>query len=170
MTPQTRVTTLQVLDPVKIEFSVPESYARAVAPDARVRFRLQGLDETFEGTVYAIEPVIDPETRSLTIRARSANPDRQLLPGAFAEVELAVRESAKALSVPAIAVIPELGGKKIYVLEDGRAVSRSVETGIRTESRVEIVSGLSIGEQVIVSNVARLTGGVEVVVREGEEG
>lgn len=168
VTPQTRVTTLQVLDPVKIEFSVPESYAREVAPGASVRFRVQGLEETFTGAVYAIEPAIDRETRSLTIRARSANPGGELLPGAFAEVELAVRESVAALSVPAIAVIPELGGKKVFVLEEGRAVERSVRTGIRTESRVEIVEGLAAGERVIVSNVARLTAGVEVMLTEPE--
>jgi membrane fusion protein (multidrug efflux system) len=80
-----------------------------------------------------------------------------------------VRGSAEALSVPAIAVIPELGGKKVFVLEDGKAVSRPVETGIRTASRVEIVEGLEAGEQVIVSNVARVTAGVEVVVRDEEE-
>ena len=169
VTPQTRLTTLQVLDPVKIEFAVPESYARAIAPGARVRFAVQGLEKTYEGAVYAAEPAVDPETRSLTVRARSPNPDGALIPGAFAEVELSVRQSPEALSVPSIAVIPELGGKKVFVLEDGKAVSRQVETGIRTQSRVEIVAGLEDGEQVIVSNVARLTAGVEVVVRDGGE-
>ncbi len=169
VTPQTRLTTLQVLDPVKIEFAVPESYARAIAPGARVRFAVQGLEKTYDGAVYAAEPAVDPETRSLTVRARSPNPDGALIPGAFAEVELSVRQSPEALSVPSIAVIPELGGKKVFVLEDGKAVSRQVETGIRTQSRVEIVAGLEDGEQVIVSNVARLTAGVEVVVRDGGE-
>jgi membrane fusion protein (multidrug efflux system) len=169
VTPQTRLTTIQVLDPVKVEFAVPESYARVIAPGASIRFRVQGLPDTYQGTVYATEPAVDPETRSLTVRARSPNPGRELIPGTFAEVELAVRGSAEALSVPAIAVIPELGGKKVFVLEDGKAVSRPVETGIRTASRVEIVEGLEAGEQVIVSNVARVTAGVEVVVRDEEE-
>ncbi len=171
VTQQTRLTTLQVLDPVKIEFAVPESYAREIQPGASIRFRVQGIEESHDGTVYAAEPAVDPETRSLTVRARAPNPERILIPGAFAEVELAVRESAEALSVPAIAVIPQLGGKKVFVLEAGKAVDRVVETGVRTQSRVEIVSGLEEGEQVIVSNVSRLTSGVEVVVRDdGEAG
>ena len=170
VTPQTRVAPLQVLDPVKIEFSVPESYARQVQPGASVRFRVQGLEEGFTGTVYAVEPVIDPDTRSLTLRARAPNPAGNLVPGAFAEVELAVREAPEALSVPAIAVIPELGGKKVFVLDEGRAVARPVRTGIRTESRVEIVEGLEEGEEVIVSNVARLTAGVEVKVTDERAG
>lgn len=164
---QTRVTTLQQLDPVKVEFSVPESYARHVEEGERIRFRVQGVEDWFEGEVYAREPVIDPETRGLKLRARAANERGLLLPGAFAEIELTIRAVEEALAVPAIAVLPEMGGKKIFVLEDGRAVARSVETGIRTASRVEIVSGLEPGERVIVSNVARLSAGVEVVVEEG---
>lgn len=161
---QTRVTTLQQLDPVKVEFSVPESYARHVEQGERIRFRVQGVEGWFEGEVYAREPVIDPETRGLKLRARAANERGLLLPGAFAEIELTIRSVDEALAVPSIAVLPEMGGKKIFLLEDGRAVPRSVETGIRTTSRVEIVSGLEAGERVIVSNVARLTAGAEVVV------
>ena len=166
----TRITTLQDIDPVKIEFSVPEAYARDLAAGNTIRFRVQGIDEPFEGAIYAAEPSIDPQTRSLTLRALAANPEGTLLPGAFAEVELAVRQVDNALSVPSLAVVPELGGTKVYVLEEGRAQPRAVETGIRTESRVQITQGLEAGEQVIVSNIPRLASGVEVeVVDRGPE-
>jgi membrane fusion protein (multidrug efflux system) len=160
----TRITTLQDIDPVKVEFSVPEAYARELAAGDSIQFRVQGVDEPFVGTIYAVEPSIDPQTRSLTLRARAANPDGLLLPGAFAEVELAVREIEDALSVPSLAVVPELGGKKVFVLQDGRAEPRVVETGIRTETRVQITRGLEPGEMVIVSNIPRLASGVEVEV------
>jgi len=160
----TRVTTLQDIDPVKVEFSVPEAYARELATGSPIRFRVQGIDEPFAGTVYALEPSIDPQTRSLTLRARADNPDGLLLPGAFTEVELAVRQVEDALSVPSLAIVPELGGKKVYVLEEGRAEPRVVETGIRTETRVQITRGLEPGERVIVSNIQRLASGVEVAV------
>jgi len=159
---QTRVTTLQDIDPVKIEFSVPETYAGDLSVGDRVYFRIQAIDQPIEGTVYAIEPSIDPESRSLTLRARAPNPDRKLLPGAFAQVEIPVRQVPDALSVPSIAVIPELGGKKVFVLEDGKAEPRIVETGIRTDTRVEITVGLEAGDRVIVSNIARLVRGAEV--------
>ncbi|MDX1643685.1 MAG: efflux RND transporter periplasmic adaptor subunit [Thermoanaerobaculia bacterium] len=159
---QTRVTTLQQLDPVKVEFSIPESYARDVEAGDRIRFRVQGIDDRFEGEVYAREPAIDPETRGLRLRARAANPDGRLIPGAFAEIELTIRSVDEALAVPSIAVLPEMGGKKLFVLEDGRAVARPVQTGIRTTDRVEIVDGLAPGERIIVSNVARLSSGTEV--------
>jgi membrane fusion protein (multidrug efflux system) len=165
---QTALTTLQDLNPVKLEFAVPETYARQVKEGAIVRFRVQGVENYFEGVVYAREPGIDRETRSLMLRARAPNPQGVLIPGAFAEVELTMRQAAEAISVPSIAVIPELGGKKIFVLEEGQARARSVEIGIRTETRVEIVAGLAAGEQVIVSNIARLSPGVEVVVSDSD--
>ena len=161
---QTRLTTLQDIDPVKIEFSVPEAYARDLAVGDPVRFGVKGLDGEFLGTVYALEPAIDLETRSLTLRATSPNPERKLVPGAFAEVRVAVREVPNALSLPAIAVVPELGGKKVFVLEEGLAQPRVVETGIRTETRVQITRGLEPGERVIVSNIPRLRGGIAVEV------
>ena len=162
----TRITTLQDIDPVKIEFSVPEAYARDLVVGNSIRFRVQGIDEPFEGRIYAAEPSIDPQTRSLTLRALADNPEGNLLPGAFAEVELAVRELEDALSVPSLAIVPELGGKKVDVLDEGRAEPRVVETGIRTETRVQITRGLEPGEQVIVSNIPRLARGIEVEVVE----
>ena len=93
-----------------------------------------------------------------------------MLPGAFTEVELAVRQVEDALSVPSLAIVPELGGKKVYVLEEGRAEPRVVETGIRTETRVQITRGLEPGERVIVSNIQRLASGVEVAVVDEESG
>lgn len=166
---QTRLTTLQDIDPVKVEFSVPEAYARDLAVGDRVRFGIKGLDSEFLGRVYALEPAIDLETRSLTLRATAPNPEGTLLPGAFAEVRVAVREVSEALSVPAIAVVPELGGKKVFVLEEGLAQPRVVETGIRTETRVQITRGLAAGERVIVSNIPRLRAGIAVEVEEEEK-
>ena len=159
---QTRVTTLQDIDPVKVEFSVPESYAGDLAVGDSVYFRIQAVERAVEGSVYAIEPAVDTESRSLTLRARAPNPDRELLPGAFAQVEIPIRNVPDALSVPSIAVIPELGGKKVFVVEAGKAEPRIVETGIRTDTRVQITTGLEPGERVIVSNLPRLVRGVEV--------
>ena len=165
ITPQTRITTLQKMDTVKVEFSVPEVHAGRIAPGETVRFRIKGADRVFEGEIYAVEPTVDRETRSLLARARCPNPDGKLLPGAFADVTLAVNEVDNALTVPAMAVIPELGSKKLFVVEDGRAVPRLVETGIRTESEVEITRGLEPGDHVIVSAIQQLASGLPVAER-----
>lgn len=159
ITPQMPIATLQKLDTVKLEFTVPETYADRLRIGDSVRFRIKGSAEDYSGRIYAVEPNIDPETRSLRARARSANPDGRLLPGAFADVELVVREVQDALTVPSVAVIPELGSRKVYVVEDGRAVPRLIETGIRTESEVQVTGGLSAGDMVIVSAIQQLSTG-----------
>ncbi|MGD8374658.1 MAG: efflux RND transporter periplasmic adaptor subunit [Acidobacteriota bacterium] len=162
LSPQMRITTLQDVDPVKMDFTLPEAYADRVRPGTEVAFRVKGIDRTFHAEVYAIEPRVDPETRSLRIRGRSPNPDGRLLPGAFADVTLAVNRVDDALAVPSLAVIPELGGKKVFVLEDGLAQPRRVETGIRTDTEVQIVAGLAAGDRVIVSAIQRLRPGLPV--------
>jgi membrane fusion protein (multidrug efflux system) len=162
ITPQTRIATLQKLDPVKIEFSVPENHAGRIRAGDTVTFAVRGSSGGYEGKVYAVEPNVDSETRSLRVRARCANPGGELLPGAFADVELAINAIEDALTVPALAVIPELGSKKVFVIEDGKAVPRLVETGVRAETEVQITRGLDAGDRVIVSAIQRLNSGLPV--------
>jgi len=164
VSPQTRVTTLIDTDPVKLEFAVPERYAADFGPGKTVEFRVAGVEGSRRAIVYAVEPSVDPATRTVPVRATSPNPGGVLLPGAFADVTLAVREVPDALTVPSIAVIPELGGKRVWVVEDGAAQPRPVETGIRTGDRVEVTSGLAAGERVIVTGLQLVRPGLEVEV------
>lgn len=162
LAPQMPIATLQKIDTVKMEFTVPESYAGRLRVGEKVRFRVKGSTRDHEGEVYAFEPNVERETRSLRARARSANPDGELIPGAFADVELAIREIEDALTVPAMAIIPELGSKKVFVVEDGRATPRLVETGVRTDTEVQVVRGLAADDRVIVSAIQRLSSGLPV--------
>ncbi len=167
---QTRIASLHDLDPVKLDFSVPERYSALMRIGDGISFTVEGSERTFPGTIYAIEPNVDAASRSLRMRARCPNTDGALLPGTFANVELAIRSVADALAVPAIAVIPELGGKKVYVYRDGRAVPRPVTTGIRNDREVEITSGLDEGDLVIVSGILELQPELEVELEEPAEG
>lgn len=162
LTPQTRIATLQDVDPVKIDFSIPEKYAGQLGVGATMLFRTRGSDAEHTGTIVAVEPLVDLETRSLTVRAQSPNPDGSLFPGAFADVEIVVRRIEGALAVPSRAVIPELGGKKVYVYEEGEARPRAVETGLRTAELVEVTQGLEPQERVIVTAIQRLRPGLPV--------
>jgi len=162
LSPQTRIATLRDIDPVKVDFTLPERYAGRVGPGTMVEFRVKGSERAFAAEVYVVEPRISRETRSMIIRARTPNPDRELVPGAFADVTIAVNEVPDALVVPSLAVVPELGGKKVFVVEDGAAQPRPVQTGIRTETEVEITGGLVEGDRVIVSAIQRLRAGLPV--------
>ena len=166
VSPQSRIASLQALSPMKLEFSVPERYASRVSIGDEVVFSVAGSEGTFRGEVYAVEPRVDVGTRTLQIRARVPNPDGRLLPGAFADIDLLVDEIPDALSVPAIAVISELGGKRVWVVEDGRAAPRTVETGLRTEDAVQIVAGLAPGDTVLTSGLQSVRAGQPVQVQD----
>ncbi len=156
VSPQTRIATLQSIDPIKIDLSVPEKYSSRIRPGVPIVFGVRGADASYEGEVYAIEPQVDPDTRSLRLRAWAANGDGRLRPGAFADVTVLFETIEDALAVPAFAVLPELGGQRVFVVEDGRAQPRSVEIGVRTDSTVQITRGLAPQDTVIVSGIQQL--------------
>lgn len=163
---QAPIVTLQDLDPIKLDFALPEAYAGVVQVGDVVSFEVRGIPGILEAKVQAIEPQVDAATRSVFYRALAANPEGRLLPGGFADVEVAVRSVAAALMVPTIAVIPELGGKKVFVVRDGKAAPVPVETGIREADNIEVTSGLEPGDQVIVTAIERLRPGMAVAPQE----
>jgi membrane fusion protein (multidrug efflux system) len=152
----TRIARVLDINPVKVDFNIPEKYAGLVNPGDKISFRLQGRDTEQQGVVYAVEPKIDPGTRTLQIRARSANPGGSILPGAFTEVKLVLDEIENALLVPTEALIPELDGHKLYLFNAGKAVPTKVEIGLRTENKVQITRGIAAGDSVITTGILQL--------------
>jgi membrane fusion protein, multidrug efflux system len=98
------------------------------------------------------------------IRALCPNPAGRLLPGAFANVGVTLSELNDALLVPAVAIIPGLEEKNVFVVKDGKAERRAVQTGTRMESTVHILSGLAAGDVVITSGLQQMRPGQDVVV------
>lgn len=166
ISPSTQIATLQDVSPLKVEFSIPERYAGRVRNGSEITFTVEGRQEAFRGQIYAYEPKIEAGTRTLRLRALSPNPDARLVPGGFANVQLVFDEIRDAVAVPAMAVIPELGGKKVFVYKNGKAEARAVETGIRLEDRVQIVSGLAPQDTVITSGIQSLRPGMPVQIAE----
>jgi membrane fusion protein (multidrug efflux system) len=161
-----RIATLQNLDRLKLDFSVPEKYASKMQLRAAISFTVPGSDHRFTGEIYAIEPRIDSATRTLLLRAVSPNPDRRLLPGGFANVEVTLAEISNALLVPSIAVVPGVSEKNVFVIVGGKAVRRTVQTGIRGETSVQILTGLNPGDILITSGLQQLRAGLPVVAIE----
>ena len=158
----TTIARLQDLDPIKLDFSVPEKYAGELGAGDTVTFTVSGNNRTFEGRVYAVEPRIDPATRTVQVRARAANSEYMLFPGAFAKVRVVLSREDDALMVPSIALIPGAEGTTVYVAVDGRAEPRAVEVGQRTEDRVQILTGLQAGDRVIVSGIQQMRPGLKI--------
>jgi membrane fusion protein (multidrug efflux system) len=157
------VATLQRLDQLKVDFSIPEKYAGRIKPGAPITFTVAGGDQKFHGQIYAFDPRIDTSTRAVLLRALCPNPDGRLLPGAFANVELTLSQMNDAILIPSEAVIPGLKEKNVFVIADGKAVRRAVETGTRTESRIHILAGLNPGDVVITSGLQQMRDGLAVV-------
>jgi membrane fusion protein (multidrug efflux system) len=164
VTPETQITTLNRLDPLKIDFSVPEKYASRVRAGQSISFQVRGVDRALTGQVYATEVAVADETRTLQLRARTDNPDRVLRPGMFADVEVTLGTIDDAITVPAFAVTPTLDGQRVFVVENGTAQPRNITLGIRTDSTVQVTDGLALGDTVITSGIQELRAGLPVRV------
>lgn len=160
VSPSTVLTTLQDTSTLKLDFTLPERYGGLVSEGRQFRFKVAGRGETFNGQVAAHEPSIDRATRSILVRGRVEH-QPNLLPGAFATVEVPL-QTEEALLVPAIALIPGVEGQRVFVARDGVARSVAVQAGARTADRVQIVSGLEVGDRVLVSNLLRLRDGAKI--------
>ena len=167
VSPADPIVTLVNIDPVKIEFSVPERYANEVKVGDNIVFaRSEGAEKERKAKVYAVEPRVNTETRTLSMRALSENKERSLLPGMFVRIKLVMDVNENSLMVPAQSLIPEMEGYKVYVVENGRVVERRVQAGIRTESHVEVTEGLNQGDSVLTTGILQVKSGMPVRVTE----
>ena len=141
---------------------MPEKYATRVRVGSPIQLSVAGAGRPVGGAIYAIDPRIDAATRAVLIRAVCPNPQSRLFPGAFANVTLTLGELDDAVLVPAIAVVPGLNAKTVFVVKEGKAELRTVVTGTRLEDRVQILAGLEAGEVVVTSGVLQLSPGQKV--------
>lgn len=159
------VATIYQTDPVKIEFSLPEKYAGLFKLGSPVSFEMEGQAQCYKGVIAVKDPFIDLSTRSARFRAVSRNPNGALLPGAFVRVELALNSQPGALFIPTEAVVPVAKGKKVFIVKKGSAEEAFIETGIRTEDYVQVLSGLANGDSVVVTGNLLLKKGAPVKVK-----
>ena len=161
------IATVVNMDPIKIEFSIPERYANLVELGSSVFFSSDASTGDVEGEVYAFEPQIDAATRTLKLRARSSNEEGKFLPGMFVKIRFVLDEINDALMVPSESVIPELQGYKVFVVNaDQEAEERAVEIGVRTDSEVQILSGLKEGDLVLTTGVLQARTGTALQINQ----
>ncbi len=122
--------------------------------------------QTFSGKVHAIDPVVDPVSRNVRVRARIANPAGVLKPGMFARATADLGGKTSAILLPEQAIVPRPDGSYVFLAVDGKADLRKVKLGKREPGRVEIVSGVTAGDTVILDGQIKLRPGVPVVTLE----
>jgi membrane fusion protein (multidrug efflux system) len=158
----TRLATLQNTVRMKVDFNVPEKYAGLIGPGGRVTFSVAGSDRSYQAEVYAVEPRLDEVTRTRLVRATAPNPDRSLIPGAFARVTVPLARVEDALMIPATALASEAGEKSVFVVVGGKARRQVVQTGLRRDEAVLIVAGLHNGDEVIVAGTQQVRAGAAI--------
>jgi len=150
ISPTTLITTLQQLNPLKLEFSVPEKYRQLLQLNQSLHFQVDGHSEKQTAKIYAFDTKADPNNRSIKVRALFNNPAQSYSPGTFLTVTLPVVEK-HALMVPSQCIIPESYGKKVILTKNGKAIYQKVITGVRNASMVQIVEGVNEGDTVVTT-------------------
>jgi membrane fusion protein (multidrug efflux system) len=168
----TDIARLEKIDQLKLDFRVPEAFVARVRPGQPVRVLVDAYrDKAFSGSVYAIEPGIDDQTRTILLRARVANADLQLRPGMFARVQVQLGVREKAVWVPEAAIVPK--GQDSFVFRvavsaagngGGKAELVRVHTGARKVGEVEIVKGLAEGDLVVTEGTQKIGPGSAVLL------
>jgi membrane fusion protein (multidrug efflux system) len=121
-----------------------------------VRFNVESSRENFTGTVYAIEPSIDVNSRTITVRAKAPNPNGALTAGGFAKINLTLDQIPKTILLPTQAVIPDLKSSLVYVYQNGMAITRAVKTDLRTDTKIQVIDGLKPGDSVVISGLIQM--------------
>lgn len=159
----TDIARLEKIDTLKLDFRVPENFIGRLKNSQPVRIQVDAYSaDTFSGAVYAIEPGVDEQTRTVLARARVANTDLKLRPGMFARVyvQLGVRE--KAIWIPEAAIVPKGQDSFVFVVVDGKASLVRITTGNRKVGEVEVLKGLAAGDLVVTDGNQRLAPGAAV--------
>lgn len=152
VTPATTIASLQQVQQLKVDFSVPEEFSEYVQKGDTVFVRTDlGQAQRQSATVWAIEPQANRDTRNLKARAILAGD--QANPGAFVKVYIARGNNVQSILIPSNAIIPDAMSKKVVLVKGGKATFVPVETGMRHDRLVEVTSGLSPGDSLVVDGV-----------------
>jgi membrane fusion protein (multidrug efflux system) len=152
------------MSPIKLEFSISERYMDEVNIGYPVTFKVDGSNTAYQANVYAVDPKIEQNTRSIVIKALYPNKNEELKSGRYASVTLLLSKIDNTIAIPTEALVPEMEGELVYVYRKGRATVVRVNTGLRTESLIQITSGLKFGDTLLTSGILQLRESLPVVL------
>ena len=159
------IVNLEGVDPLKVDFRIPEIYLKQVAAGQALQITLDAFpNQTFQGNVFAINPLVDANGRSIVIRAVVKNVEARLRPGMFARVRLLFSDDRDSVAIPEQSLIPVGDDHYLFKVVDGRAQRNKVEIGQRRNGQVEILQGLAAGDVVVTAGQLKLRDGAQVKI------
>ncbi len=165
----TDIVRLEKIDQLKLDFRVPESFIGKLKAGQALKVAVDAYPGlSFAGSVFAIEPGVDEQTRTILLRARVANPDLKLRPGMFGRVQVQLGVREKAIWIPEAAIVPKGQDTTVYRVIDGKVDVVRVMTGVRKVGEVEIVKGLSEGDMVVTEGTQKVGPGSSVMLMKNE--
>jgi membrane fusion protein (multidrug efflux system) len=161
--PKDEILKIVQMDPLELEFYIPENWAGKVHAGGRIQFAVKAFSqEKFSGVIQFISPTADPATRNVKMKAIVQNAHYRLKPGFFAEVAIQTGNNPNALVIPESALFSQEGRFFAFVAEDGVAYRKEVGTGLRFDGKVEIVKGIEKGAWVVTAGHEQLSEGTPV--------
>ena len=159
------VVNLESIDPLKVDFRVPEIYLKQVKVGQSLQVQLDAVPgKTFDGKVFAVNPLVDAAGRSIVIRAIVRNPDTSLRPGMFARVRLITRDEKEALVVPEQAIVPQGDEQFVFRVVDGKANRVKIDVGQRRDGVVQVLKGLAPTDVVVTAGQLKIREGTPITV------
>jgi membrane fusion protein (multidrug efflux system) len=156
---------LEAIDPLKVDFRVPEMYLAQVKVGQPLSIALDAAPgKTYEGRVFAVNPLLDAAGRAVVIRAQVRNADTSLRPGMFARVKLVTKDVQDAMVVPEQALVPQGDEQYVFKIVDGKAIRSKVEVGQRRDGKAEVVAGVGPDDVIVTAGQLKLRDGVPVKV------
>ena len=165
VSPGDKIVQLAAIDPVKVEFRVPELALAALHAGQKIQITVDALPgRTFDGEIYVVDPMVDANGRAIRLRARIPNPDGRLSPGLFARVEITAARRDNAILVPESAVFAEGHLHYVFRIVDGRATKTEVQLGKRRPGQVEVRKGLEPDAVVVTAGHGKIHDGSRVAI------
>lgn len=161
-TTQTKIIRLVKTDQLKIEFSVNEKYSGEITPGFPITFQFNDDSKEYSAKVYAVDPKVDIEMRTIKVRALYPNKNDELKPGRSVKVVALLSQIENAVSIPSEAVIAEMEGEKVFIYKNGKANQVRISTGLRTEAQIQIKEGLQFGDTLLTTAILQLRDGLSV--------
>jgi membrane fusion protein (multidrug efflux system) len=155
---------LRQTNQLKLGFNVPEMYSARLQSGQTVQFKLANSPKLYNAVISATEAAVEENTRNLAVRAIVTTSGKELLPGEFAKVSIAMGGNNETIQIPTQSVVPIGRKKQVFILKSGKASAVDIITGVRDSSRVEVLSGLQYGDTVLTTGLLFVKQGSEITV------